>query len=393
MSIWANLSEQHLSLPLTKGKHGMEAPVPSSKRAKTGDSTPSPVEQKLEVISMALSQAEFKVPGPETNRQMLLAMAPAILGTSRVERHEYQQELARMFATIFEEEEARLQLRVEEERGRLDGADAEKTKHEDAVKEAEATLQAKLEEIKQLKLALASLVRSTKDAELKRDEAVSVQVDAQDSEHNLTEDKTYYADANDCFTSLRDASSSGDAVPDPSDTKQRITTLKQAMRKLKADPSLLTALSKALAKPQEARGDFDSLVVEELASMIGMQQETLAGKLQEAADAAPGHQKAVDAAQEVADKAKAEQVAHAKAVLAAMEEKKALARAVDEAKSRVEEHAPLMEQLSQDHAREAEGLQFYQKEVLGACTYLMEREADEAEGQDTALNQAAERGA
>jgi len=165
---------------------------------------------------------------------------------------------------------------------------------------------------------------------------------------------------------------------DAGDQKQHMAVIKKVLNKLKADPSLVMALSKTLTKPPAQRGDFDEVVVQEIATMFDDHLTLLKKKLADVAEGMAPLEKNVQVAQEAAATAKRIQLEQAEAALGLLAERKALEEAVSHANVRIEAHEPRVVELTEEHRKEEAGLHFYQKEVLGALNYLMDWQVEEA---------------
>merc|ERR1719265_735447 len=85
----------------------------------------TPVDKQFNIVMAALTNNETIVPGPESCRDMLVALSPAALKIPKDERHAHQDKVIEMLRGVFDSEKARWEARVAEATSALEKATAE----------------------------------------------------------------------------------------------------------------------------------------------------------------------------------------------------------------------------------------------------------------------------
>jgi hypothetical protein len=258
-------------MPVLQQKRTAENAIASApKKAKLTE-----VQTKVEEVVTALGSDDFHVAGPNSNRQMLIALASCILETAQDCRHPKQEELAEFFKEVFVAEDARLNGKAQETQAEVDGADAEMTTRKSAVDIANKDVENKASELKERMRTLAADVGVAQSAKSDLDEITSeITLLKEMQEIHVSEQQDVAAKA-EIFATFKDGTWEGDAP------KDKIKELCSFFRKLKVDSSLVAAMPMALGRKPDERSQFDVLTVTELDSKLTMKQEECASKVKE----------------------------------------------------------------------------------------------------------------
>jgi len=163
----------------SKRTAGSQAKLSTSKRAKV---TMTPVEKKFNTVMSALTNEETVVPGPESCRTMLVAVAAAAVKIPKDERHADQEAVLTMLTEIFGAEKGRWETRVAdancdletatvvrtEKMGLKDAADAELKIQKDVVGEKMVAQSKAMEVVAECKEELSTALSLRADAEAKK---------------------------------------------------------------------------------------------------------------------------------------------------------------------------------------------------------------------------------
>lgn len=351
--------------------------MPAFQKRKMSDS-PSPqkkkkvdsVHKQIAVITDALEDDSFEVPGTSANRRMLIAMAPAVLEAPVDERNENQKIVAEMFKELFAAEEARLSQQVAEAEAKVSEVNKELSSRKASTSNAEVALKEKGEQVKSKLAELADKVGVTRTAESTFKELVSDLTDLEQTQSFATEEKeaTLSLKTNP-FLPLKEGTWEGDTV-----NKDDVKTLTSFFRKIKADSSMVSALPMALGRKPAERSEFDSVVVGEL-------DKKLEGKLEELEQTIKGNAAEItkknalkDSADASLTTAKARQRADTEAVLALKAEAKQLSSELSEKQQAVVEQGVEMKAADGELLEKKSNLETHQK-ISSDLTALLERTA------------------
>jgi len=257
--------------PVNKKRGAAAAVATDAKKAKISD----PITEKIEIVSKTISDPECQL--QESHREMLLLAMPHVLTVTSDERHEYQTQVAQMVGTVLKNFVEHWEKQVSESKDNV-GASAKKA--EDTMKlveESASKIANHEEEVKKCKGILDEDSQAVKAAE----EALQcASKEVAEFDQNLL---TTNADKDQCnsvyddhFTHLKNGGLDGKEVT--SRTKEVLAYLK----KLSAEPSLLSAISPAFKKSSAERGPFDNMAIEGAENIIKMHL----AKLQELIDKA-----------------------------------------------------------------------------------------------------------
>lgn len=257
-------------MPVLQKRIAENAEFPEPKKAKL-----TVVQTKVGEVVAALESDNFQVPGPNSNRQMLLALTPCILETPRDSRHPKQEELGEMLKDVFHAEGARLNTKVQETQAEFDGAAADMAARTAAVDVANNDVEKKKSNLKEKMSALAADVDVVQSAKSNlEDSASELAILNETKELHASEQQDVAAKAEN-FTLLKNGTWEGEAP------KDKIKELVSFFRKLKVDASLVAALPMALGRKPEDRSQFDALTVTELETKLTTKVEECASKLRD----------------------------------------------------------------------------------------------------------------
>jgi chromosome segregation ATPase len=338
---------------------------PEAKKAKVV--AEDPVLAKVQAIMTAVQNVDFQIPGTPANREMLIAMAPAVLATASDVRHAHQHTVAETYKELFVNEEARLTQQVAEVEAKVTEAKGELATRQAAVTSAESALTQKNEELKDKQSEVAAKVHVTKDAESAFNSATSEltsleslkESDAEEHQ-NITNLKT------NSFLLLKEGSWEGDNVP-----KEHIKALQSFFRK-KVDASMLAALPLALGRKPTDRSEFDNLAVSELEKALEATLQEMAQKMESNEAAVVSKKAEKDAAEAALGSAKVEQRTSTEDLLALKAQQKQLMADLSEKKKAVIEEEFMVKAVDADHSERKVGLEAHQG-ILSELTELLER--------------------
>jgi len=348
-------------------KRIMETSFPEAKKAKV--SVDDSVLGKVAKIAEALESDSFGVPGTHANREMLIAMASAILSTPVDQRNAHQQIAAAMYKEIFATEEARLTQRVGDAFVKVREATEELYEvRKAATSSAETALTKKDEEIKVKLTELAAEVGVTRTAESTLKELSSdltdleeIQSYAMEEHQETTNLKTEH------FLVLKNGLWEGDVVP-----KDNIKVLTSLFRKIKADASMVAALPMVLGRRPAERSEFDSLAASELEQKLEAHLHGLEQSIESNVAKIAEKKTLKDAADGAVVAAKAQQRSSTEALLELKAQQKQLSFDLSEKEQAVVDQALKMKAVDGDFQEEKAGLESHQR-ISSDLTELLER--------------------
>jgi len=345
-----------------------EVPAPS-KKAKVA--VEDPVLTKISTIVAAIQDANFAVPGTDTNRDMLVAIAPSVLATPIDARHEQQQSMGDIFKNLFLNEESRLTERITEAQAKVTEATDALATCKATAAASETALKEKTNELKAKQVEVAEDVQASKDAESTFKELMSeiadldqikeIDVEAHEAATNMKSEH---------FIVMREGSWEGDSSG-PS-VKDHVKALQSFFRKLHVDASLVAALPRALGCKSTERSEFDSLVVSELEKKLDCRLAELAEKIKGSDAAIAAKQVEKDGAELDLAASKCKQRLSAEALLALKAEQKQLATEQSEKQQVVVEQEYEVRSVEADHNGRQVELKSHQS-TLSVLKELLER--------------------
>lgn len=353
-------------MPAIQKRTANNTAFPEAKKAKVV--LEDPVLAKVHAIITVLQNVDFEVPGTMANREMLVAMAPAVLATPCDARHSHQQMVADTYKELFINEESRLTQQVSEAEVKVTEANDALATRKATVASVEAALNEKNNELKAKQIELAGEVQVTKDAESTMKNLATELADSEQMKGwNVEEHEATTSLKTEHFLVLKEGSWEGDSVP-----KDHVKALQSFFRKIHVDASMVAALPTALGRKPADRSDFDNLAVSEL-------DKNLEAKLQELQQKIEGHEAMMmakkaekEAAESAHDAAKAQQRQSCEALLALKAEQKQLLAELSEKKQAVIEQEFAVQAISADHGERKVGFEAHQRS-LSDLTELLER--------------------
>jgi len=272
------------------GKRVAKSPEPPSKRQKSkGKKTDvvevDPVAEKCNLVAEVLAMAEQ---WPESVRGMYAKIVPDTLGVLKEERHEYQEEAVGRIGAALLGVEAAIQKRIDDSKTKVNDADNEKVRRDDAVVGAEAALAAKRAEVevKDLELeteesklgaeqkhaAMEAAKDALDDAE-KAQQIGDVSLEVAASDHLKFE-----AVLKDIYTPLKDG------IQEARKYKAILNKLLKFGEKYELDQSLVESLPTPLGKEPPARGPFDGIILKQFEEWCSQRLAEYATTLKDGAD-------------------------------------------------------------------------------------------------------------
>jgi len=251
------------------GKRVAKSPELPSKRQKSkGKKTDvdevDPVTEKCNLVAEVLGLAEQ---WPESVRCMFAKIVPDTLGLLKEERHEYQEDAVSKIGAALAGVEAAIQKRMGDSETKVNNADNEKVRRDEAVVGSEAALAAKKAEVvaryaemdtEDGKLGAEqtrSAMEATKDA--LHDAEKAQQVGDASLEVAASDHSEFEAVMKDIYAPLKDG------IEDARKYKPTLSKLLKFGAKYELDPSLVDSLPTPLGKEPQARGPFDGIILKQ----------------------------------------------------------------------------------------------------------------------------------
>jgi len=342
-----------------------ELPEPS-KKAKVA--VEDPVLTKVSTIVAAIEDANFVVPGTDANREMLVAIAPGVLGTPIDARHEHQQSMADTFKELFSNEELRLTERVTAAQAKVTESTNALATCKATAATAESAFKEKTNELKAKQVEVAEKVQATRNAESTFKELTSELTDLEQIKE--IDSETQEAATNmksEHFIVLQEGSWEGDIAP-----KDHVKALQSFFRKLHVDASMVAALPVALGRKPTERSEFDSMAVSELEKKLECRLTDLAEKVKGNDTAIAVKQAEKEGAESAFADAKAKQRLSTEALLALKAEQKQRSTEQSEKQKVVVEQEYEVRSVEADHNERKVELEAHQR-ILSDLTELLER--------------------
>jgi len=208
---------------------------------------------------------------PAITKEMLGSVIPTSLGAGAAadERHEYQVKIADAIGEVLKEVVTIWEGKIVETKDGVTAAEALRTEKAKISETAEATLATKTAETTaaQEKLSAAKTALDAAGTTLK---SAKLAVDAFAVE--LTEKEGELASLKGVLTGNFEPLKAGLTLENAKEKKAaeqtHLESIKSTLKTLKADTSLMSALESALTKKPENRGQFDSMAIEQLESIL-----------------------------------------------------------------------------------------------------------------------------
>jgi len=341
---------------------------PEPKKARKA-AVANPVQAEIDSIIAALHDEAFEVPGSKSNREMMIAMAPSILGTPRDQRHTHMESMVGSFVELFAQEEVRLQNKVAETQAKMTEASTVLDSHKAEAETAASNLQAKVDELKGKQVACADSVGVTRSAEATLKDAQFELSHLEDLKSLLKEEQEVAQGRMENFIMFKDGKQDSSF---PKEEQNMLKTLATFLRKIKADVSLVAAVPMALGRKPEERSEFDSMTVGEMEKLMEDKLQQMAAEVEknETSLAEATTHKATSEAALV--EAKEKQRAAAEDMLAVKAEQKERTMILAKKKEAVVEQEFVVKALAGEHGEKMSFLKAHQDQQK-TLTELVER--------------------
>lgn len=235
-------------------KEATRAPHVQSKKAKR-----DPMAEQFREIIDAWEMA----PVSEEVKKMLAEILPCSLGEFSDQRHKFQERVVDAVAGIMTEAEAAFNKEIKDTHAQQDEAVKEKPLREKEATEATANVEAAKVETQRLKTLLAesaTTFRARTTSLVEAEEAKKL--DAQKSQEAGKKKADFE-------TALEDLRFLKTISAEEAEGSVKQDELVKLLKKYKFEESMLIALPAALAKPPDARGQFDLMAIGQLETEIG----------------------------------------------------------------------------------------------------------------------------
>jgi hypothetical protein len=235
-------------------KEATPAPQVQAKKAKK-----DPMQEQFREIIAAWEKA----PASEEVKKMLAEILPNSLGEYSDQRHKFQERVVDAVAGIMAEAEAAFSKEINDTRSQQAEAAKEKPLRDTEAAEATAKVDAAKTETQRLKVLLAeSAIAFRTRTDSLADAVESKKLDAQKSQE-ASKKKADFETALEDLVFLKTI-----ALEEP-EAKKKHDELSLLLKKYKFEESMMIALPAALAKAPDSRGQFDTMVFEQLEAEIG----------------------------------------------------------------------------------------------------------------------------
>lgn len=359
------------------------APKRVNKRAReaaeekaVADSAPAEKVAKQSDVLKPVAEAIETADLPDSCRAMLLSFVPVCLDSPREERDSLQSLAVDMLSKFFASRRACMKKAIEDESAKLVEWEANAGDLDAKVAAAERELAEKGEaslEVKKKELAVASQAMvATKAAATDAKEAQK----AGDVTHQeaLEEQQGVEAILKDNLVALKEGNW------EAAKAQGCIEGLMPLAKRLKLDPSLISAMPSSLIKAPSERGPFDLMVIQQLEEILHAKAKSLAEQIQADGPAVQERAAAVDVAQHAAEEAKQRQQQAASAVFEAQAVVKDLQAALDETKATKESFAPKFREAAGVRDRKMKELEVFETVSLVSFEKLKDRTTSEMSG-------------
>jgi len=329
---------------------------------------------------------------PEMTKEMLQSVITTSLGVGAAadERHSYQVQLADAIGEVLKDVVKITESKVAEAQKGVVDAEALRTEKAGMADAAESTLTARTSDSDTAQENLTSAKQAVVDAKISlekaKDEVDSFDVQLIKKTEQLEKVKAVLADN---FGVLKAGVDWPSEKEQKAGEKKHLGSISSMLKQLKADSSLMSALECALTKKPEQRGQFDTMAIDQLESVLTSKvtehethinnAESIKAEITAAVAAAETHLANSEAAKTNADEAlAAAKMAQKEAQTALKDAKKAVANqdtAVDEAK---------------DHSSETESSLEQANKNVEAFTFLYSRPSKAPEPEPIEVDEVAE---
>lgn len=355
-------------MPAIQKRSAQTAPnSPEPKKAKKQ----SPWQEKVGRITTVLQDNDFEVPGPCSNRQMLIAIAPSVLSTPRDKRDVHMESMVQSFKEVFASEEARLQSKVAEAEATVAAASTELASRKAETESAASELEAKATELKGKLTSLAEDVQATQNSEAALSAVQTELSELEDTKTLLTEEQEVAHARMESFQVLKEGKFEESGTP--KEEHNTLKTIAMFLKKIKADVSLVAAVPVALGRKPAERSEFDIIAVTEMQKKLEEKLHDIAAQVHENAAAIVEKTASKERAETALSEARAKQREHAETLLAVKAEQNQLTHNLSMKKQAVVEQEFVLKGLDAEHKEKTIFLTAHQ-DTQSVLVELMEHE-------------------
>jgi len=337
-----------------------------SSTSKKGKVTLTPVQKKFNTVMAALTDEETVVPGPESCRAMLVAIANAALKIPKDERHADQATVFTMLTEIFAAEKGRWEARVADAKSAVEKATVERTEKMDVKDAADAELKIHKDVVGQMMDTQSKATEVVQECKDEHSAALTLRGDADAKKQALVKTHEHGLVIQEKIKGLKEG-----IYEIPKEMKQHITEVCALFESLGAEEALVKTLPQILRRKPEERGSFDDMALQQLDLYLNSHLSSLSSNI-EAADATVAeHETAVTAWEATVEVAENKKTASDEALQAAQTQQEHLQEALTGARKVLKEHTAILKSQNSDLATEQFGLHSVE-DVLGALEFLNE---------------------
>lgn len=323
------------------------------------------VSDQLKKVASALKGAE-SYPAPIIS--MLTESLHLSLGSTKEERHDFQEKVNSMTAEVLGSIQAAAEKKVADAETKVAEAGSVKASHEAeetaAKTAAEGAKQATEAAEKDLDASAADLKVKTDELKLAKKEQKAGTAELQAAEIKKTRVEQVFSTQ---FTACKEGTLEAGAL------KSAIAEVCKLGKELELDNAMIHSLPSALGKAPSARGSFDELVVQQMETQLSEHKAKLTAQLEAGAATRQGFDDKVAAAQAAMDAATATQTSMEEALKTAQGAEKEAGKAAQTATKAVKKFLLEMKSMDTDLAEAKKALEDYASGPMAAFKELLER--------------------
>lgn len=343
---------------------------PSPKRSKTDQN----IVNKVKEVLKSLKDSDVEVPGPETNREMLISTASLALGVGSAsdERHPFQTLVEKSISQVMNGHVKNCNAKVVAAKGAETEANQATGACQATVDEAKAKLEAKKSQIEECKQTLKTDKDGVSSAEKALKEARSEVENFDDIAAAKAKEREKYNDG----LTVAFATLKAGEWPEPKDKKKLeqkySTTVSKLLESCGADDSLSSCVPLALHRKPEERGSFDAKAIQKAEEKLKSHVAELDARLAKGPDLKKEKENEMAVAMAALETAEAKAKASEEALEKAEQEGTELSAALSEVKTSLKDSKKTLTEKNKELSAEIES-QTDAKEKLAAFKFLAER--------------------
>jgi len=338
-----------------------QAKSATNKKAKVVE---TPVDKNFATVLSALTNDEYIIPGPESCREMLVAVAPAAMTTPKDARHEDQEAVIGMVREIFTAEKMRWETRVAEANSAVDTAKAEHAEKITAKDAADADVRAQKKEVAAKLDAQAIAMEVVQECEEELQKARDLYGAANATQKSIIDEQEHALGMQEMIKALKDGS-----IENPKELKKQLTTITSFLKTLEVEEALVKTLPQILGRAPADRGNFDEIALQQLNSYLDSHFNILSNRIETAGVEVKEHDMAVTAWGAAVDLSQEKKCNSDVALKAAQDQQENLESVLTSARKVVREHGAAVKHRSSELAKEEVGLQNVEA-ILEALNFL-----------------------